>query len=288
VTGDIIVNLHAGNDQLTMNNVYINGSIIVDMKSGNDTVTLGNMDVVSTGTNLDIDLGTDNDVLNGKRIFIAGDQTLLGGDGNDSFTFDGIASPFTLGTSAGGNANWSTGNGDDTVHVIYAFIVGAFAIDLGVGADSLNIFGSAASGNVSFFGGAGIDSLTVDTNFFDAALLLDGGADNDTVFLANGLGTDLGTINTGAGGDTITIRNETQGRLNIDTGSGDDTVDIRSSAVDQFFAALGDDNDELTLFGNRLRIEADLDGGPGSADRLIDLGNDARGDVRQRNFELFG
>jgi hypothetical protein len=237
---------------------------------------------------LDVDLGTGNDVLNGRRIFIAGDQDLLGGDGNDAFTFDGVASPFTLGTSAAGNANWSTGNGDDTVHVIYAFIVGAFAIDLGVGTDSLDIFGSAASGDVSFFGGTGVDSLTVDTNFFDSQLLLDGGADNDTIFLANGLGTDIGTINTGAGDDTVTVQNETQVSATIDTGSGDDTVDVRSSAVDRFFALLGDDDDELTLFGNLLRIEADLDGGAGSADRLIDLGNDVRGTLRTRNFELFG
>jgi hypothetical protein len=287
VAGDIRVNLRAGNDQLTMNNVYVNGSIIIDMESGNDTITLGNADVVSTRGDLDVDLGTENDVLNGKRIFIAGNQILVGGDGNDTMTFDGFASPFTLGTSAAGNANWSTGNGDDTVHVIYAFIVGAFAIDLGVGTDSLDIFGSAASGNVSFFGGTGIDSLTVDTNFFDANLLLDGGADNDSVFLANGLGIDIGTINTGAGDDTVTVRNETEGRANIDTGSGDDTVDVRSSAVDRFFALLGEDDDQLTLFGNLLRLEADLDGGPGSADRLLDLGNDVRGALRTRNFELF-
>ncbi len=288
VTGDIGVNLHGGNDQLTMNNAYVNGSIIIDMESGNDTVTLGDVDVVSTSVDLDVDLGTENDVLNGRRIFIGGNQGIVAGDGDDDLTFDGLASPFTLGTSAAGNANWSTGNGDDTVHVIYAFIGGAFAIDLGEGTDSLDIFGSAASGNVSFFGGTGIDSLTVDTNFFDASLLLDGGADNDTVFLANGLGIDIGTINTGAGADTVTVRNETQGRLNIDTGSGNDTVDVRASAFDRLFASLGEDDDELTLFGNLLRIEADLDGGPGSADRLRDLGNDVRGALRTRNFELFG
>jgi hypothetical protein len=284
---DICVFLLEGNDNLTMNNIYITGSIEVEMDTGFDTVTLGNIDVVSTQGDLSVDLGTNDDVLNGLRIFIAGDQTILAGPGDDTLTFDGIASPFTLGTSAGGNANWNTGNDDDTVHVVYAFIVGAFSIDLGGQDDSLNIFGSAVSGNVSFFGVGGNDSLTVDTNFFDASLLLDGGADNDTIFLANGLGTDIGTINTGAGDDTVTIRNETEGRINIDTGSGTDEVDIRSSAVDRFFALLGDDNDELTAFGNLVRLETDLDGGAGNADRLLDLGNDLRGAVRQRNFEIF-
>ncbi|MEX2140303.1 MAG: cadherin-like domain-containing protein [Pirellulales bacterium] len=287
VVNDIRVNLHAGDDRLTMNNVYIRGSIVIDMESGDDAVILGNADVVSTQRDLDVDLGTDNDELNGRRIFIGRDQILVGGDGNDELTFDGFASPFTLGTSAAGNANWSGGNGNDTVHVIYAFIVGAFTIDLGAGIDAIDIFGSAASGNVSFLGGVGNDNLRVDTNFFDAALLLDTGGDDDTIFVANGLGIDIGTINTGAGADEVTIRNETQGRLNVNTAGGNDVVDIQASAVDQFFADLGDGDDELTVFFNLVRVSADLDGGPGSADRLLQQGNDIRGTLESRNFELF-
>jgi len=287
VVNDIRVNLRAGDDHLTMNNVYIRGSIVIDMESGEDTVILGNVDVVSSQLDLDVDLGSENDVLNGRRIFIGRNQILVGGDGNDEFRFDGVASPFTLGTSAGGNANWIGGNGNDTVHVIYAFIVGAFAIDLGAGTDSLDIFGSAVSGNVTFLGGVGNDNLRVDTNFFDASLLIDGGADNDTIFVANGLGVDVGTIITAGGTDTVTLRNETQGRLTIDTGAGNDTVDVQQSAVDQIFARLGDGDDELTVFFNLVRVSADLDGGAGSADRLLQQGNDIRGALNVSGFELF-
>jgi hypothetical protein len=287
VTDDISVNLHDGNDRLTMNNVFITGSIIIDMESGNDSVMLGDANVVSTQEDLDVDLGTGNDGLDGKRIFIAGDQVLAGGDGNDDLIFDGFASPFTLGTSAGGSATWTGGNGDDSVHVIYAFIVGAWTIDLGAGNDVLDVFGSAASGNVTFVGGAGTDGLTVDTNFFDANHWLDGGADGDAILLANGLGTELATINSGAGPDTITVRNHMAGQLTVDSGAGGDIVEVRSSAFDRFFASLGDGDDELTLFGNLIRVEADLDGGAGG-DRLIDLGNDVRGALRIRFFGLFG
>ncbi len=288
VTGDICVFLHEGNDQLTMNNAYVNGSIIIEMDTGNDAVTLGHADVVSTRADLNVDLGTDNDTINGRRIFIGGNQNLIGGDGNDTMTFDGFASPFTLGTSAAGNANWTTGSGDDTVNVVYAFIGGAWAIDLGAGTDSLNIFGSSASGDVSFLGGAGDDVLTVDTNFFDADLLLDGGAERDTIFLANGLGTDVATIIGGGGPDTVTVRNESDSQLTIDTGAGEDTVEVRSSAFDRFFALLGDDNDQLTMFGSLFRAEMSRDGGPGLADRLRDQGNSIQGSSRTRNFELFG
>jgi uncharacterized protein DUF4394 len=288
VTTDISVFLHAGNDQLTMNNVFINGSIIVEMDTGNDTVTLGHADVVSTKGDLDIDLGTDNDALNGRRIFIGGDQNLLGGDGNDTMTFDGFASPFTLGTSAAGNANWFTGSGNDHVNVVYAFVGGAWGIDLAAGTDSLNIFGSSSSGNMSAVGAAGDDILTIDTNFFDAAIFLDGGAENDTVLLANNLGSELSAINTGAGSDTITVRNQSASLLVIDSGAGNDTVETRSSAFDRFFAIMGDEDDQLTLFGNLFRFEMDLDGGNGIVDRLLNLGNDTRGAARARNFELFG
>ena len=175
------------------------------MESGNDAVTLGNVDVVSTSTELASIWGlkTTPSMANGSHRH---NQIINGGDGDDQLIFEGIASPFTLGTSAGGNATWTGGNGNDTVHVIYAFIVGTFMIDLGAGTDSLNIFGSAVSGNVSFFGGSGADNLTVDTNFFDSDMLIDGGADGDSVFLANGLGTELATVNTGGGSDSVTVR----------------------------------------------------------------------------------
>jgi uncharacterized repeat protein (TIGR01451 family) len=288
VTGDICVFLHEGNDQLTMNNAYVAGSIIIEMDTGNDTVTLGHADVVSTQDDLIVDLGADNDTLNGRRIFIGGDQNLAGGDGNDTMTFDGFASPFTLGTSAAGNANWNTGGGNDTVNVVYAFIGGAWGIDLGAGTDSLNIFGSSASGNMSTVGAAGDDTFTVNTNFFDNGLFLDGGAENDTIFLANGLGTEMAAINSGAGSDTITVLNQTASLLVIDSGAGNDTAEVRSSAFDRFFAIMGDDDDQLTIFGNLFRFEMDLDGGNGLVDRLLNQGNDVRGAARARNFELFG
>jgi hypothetical protein len=75
------------------------------------------------------------------------------------------------------------------------------------------------------------------------------------------------------------------GRLYIDAGPGVDNVDVRSSAFDLFFAFLGDDDDRLTVFANLSRLETDLDGGPASADRLIDLGNNF-GAYRSRGFEV--
>jgi hypothetical protein len=288
VSGGISINLGDGNDSLTLNNVYVAGAIVIQTGADDDTVVLGDNDVVSSAGDLSIDLGAGNDMLDGKRLYIGTNQIIHGGDGDDQLIFDGFLSPqFTLGTSAAGNALWTGGAGNDTVHIIYAFIVGAFSIDLGEGNDGLDIFGSAVSGNVAFFGRAGDDTLTVDTNFFDADLTLEGNGDRDALLLANGLGTETAVLNGGAGPDSITVRNQTAGQLNLDAGAGGDTAEIRASAFDRLFASLGDDNDELTVHGNLVRFAAELEGGLG-ADRLLDFGNGFLAVYEELGFELFG
>ena len=104
----------------------------------------------------------------------------------------------------------------------------------------------------------------------------------------DGLGTEQLSINTGAAADTVTVDNQTAAQLNIDTAAGADIVEVTSSALDRFFVLLGDDNDELTVFGNLVDLETLLDGGTGNADRLINQGNDFRGSFQTRNFELSG
>jgi hypothetical protein len=136
------------------------------------------------------------------------------------------------------------------VSVVYGFIVQSWAILLGDGEDSLNVFGSAASGDVIFSGEADDDTLTVDTNFFDATYVILGLAGNDTVDLRAGLGTEYTAIATGDGNDRVTVRNQTTNRLVIDDGAGDDDVDVQASAFDQFFAQLGRNNDRLTVRAN--------------------------------------
>jgi hypothetical protein len=285
VTGSIAIDLGDGDNTLVMNLVYVAGDIDVRTGAGSDLVVLGDQDVVSSAGDLRIDLGAGNDRLEGIRLYIGGNQIISGGDGDDELIFDGFLNPqFTLGTSAAGNVAWSGGAGNDTVHVIYGFVVGAMVIDLGTGDDAVSIFGSAVSGDVIFLGGAGNDNLNVDTNFFDANMRVEGNSDNDTVFLANGLGTEIALVQTHDGGDAVTIVNHTAVQLHIDAGAGDDGVEIRSSAFDLLFAQLGDGNDILTTHGNLVRFAFDLDGGAGN-DQWIDLGNQFAGVFGFRGLE---
>ena len=289
VTGSIVVSLGAGDDSLVMNNVYVAGALDIQTGDGGDTVILGSDDVVSTGGELRIDLGAGNDALDGKRLYIGTNQIINGGDGDDDLIFDGFLSPqFTLGTSAAGNVAWSGGSGNDSVRVIYAFVVGAWVVDLGDGEDAVSIYGSAASGDVIVLGGNGADAFNIDTNFFDANMRIEGHDGSDSVLLANGLGTEVAMIQTHGLNDNMTVLNQTARELHLDTGAGEDDVKVNSSAIDRFFAALGDANDQLTFQGNRFRSTVDLDGGPGSADRLSELNNTFMNLHRRRAFELFG
>jgi hypothetical protein len=283
---DILIDLQGGHDTLTMNNTYVSGAIDMRMGDGNDTVLLGQQAVVSTGTELRVDLGAGNDTVDGKQLYIGTNQIINGGDGDDSLIFAGFASPqFTLGTSAGGNATWMGGNGNDLVHVRYSFIAGHWSVDSGAGDDSVDVFGSAVSGHVSLLGSAGSDLLRNSTNFFDASVYMDGGEGLDVLELNAGLGAEVTGIYGGAGGDSVRIESQMTGRLYIDAGPGVDNVDVRSSAFDLFFAFMGDDDDRLTVYANLSRLETDLDGGPGSGDQLIDLGNSFSAN-RIRAFEL--
>ncbi|MEX2142000.1 MAG: hypothetical protein WD894_22225 [Pirellulales bacterium] len=286
VTGGIAVNLGDGGNTLVMNLVYVAGIIDIRTGAGADMVVLGDQDVVSSAGDLRIDLGGGSDRLDGKRLYIGASQFINGGDGDDELIFDGFLSPqFTLGTSAAGNVAWSGGAGNDTVHVIYGFVVGAMVIDLGDGGDALTMFGSAISGDVIYLGGAGNDGFNVDTNFFDANMRIEGNVDGDTVFVANGLGTEIALVQTHDGGDFLTVVNHTAVQLHIDAGAGDDVVEFRSSAFDVVFAQMGDGNDMLTARGNLVRILLDIEGGLGESDQFSDLGN-TLGAFQRRCFEL--
>jgi hypothetical protein len=286
VTGGIAVNLGDGANALTMNNVYVAGIIDIRTGGGADLVVLGDADVVSSAGDLRIDLGGGSDRLDGKRLYIGGNQAIGGGDGDDELLFDGFLMPqFTLGTSSAGNVAWSGGAGNDTVHVIYGFVVGAMVIDLGEGGDALTIFGSAVSGDVIYLGGDGNDGFNVDTNFFDANMRIEGNVDGDTVFVANGLGTEIALVQSHDGADFLTIVNHTAVQLHIDAGAENDTVEFRSSAFDLVFAAMGDGNDVLTAHGNLVRILLDIEGGLGESDQFVDQGN-SLGAFQRRCFEL--
>jgi parallel beta-helix repeat protein len=285
VGGDMDIELGAGDDLLTIDNAFVNGTIDIDAGAGSDTVVLGATKIVSTRLDLLVSLGDGDDVLNGKRLYLGRNQSISGGAGNDQITFIGSAiGAFVLGTSSGGATTISGDTGNDSIHLSYSFIVGAWQTGGGAGSDIITLRTSACNGAVSVLGEAGFDQIIVDTNYFVATLLIDGGAEDDRLALSNSLGLIAATIEGAAGADTVLVGNLTARRLTVNTGTEKDGVDIRSSLFDELFANMGDQDDTLQLFGNLVRGTPVFDGGAHS-DAFFNVNNTFRGGYRLAGFE---
>jgi hypothetical protein len=243
--------------------------------------------MVSTRLALVVTLGDGDDVLSGKRLYIGGNQTISGGNGNDQINFVGAASPgpFVLGTSSGGVTNITGDSGNDSIQATYSFIVGQWLLGGGVGNDTISVRTSACNGAVSVTGGDGADSLTVDTDYFISTLLIDGGAHDDRLVLANSLGLVAATLEGGSGREAAFVSNLTAQRLTLNLGAQNDAGDVRSSLFGELVGNLGDHDDSLTLFGNLVRGAAVFDGGAGMGDVFADLGNTFQGGLRRSGFE---
>jgi hypothetical protein len=88
--------------------------------------------------------------------FYAGSVTLLMGDGDNIYDLNNL--PFDV----AGNFTLVAGNGDDNVGAFMASVGGAVSIQLGHGANTLTWAAtSVVGGTFSYAGGAGVDSLTV-------------------------------------------------------------------------------------------------------------------------------
>jgi hypothetical protein len=70
----------------------------------------------------------------------------------------------------------------------------------------------------------------------------------------------------------------------ITSGAQNDAADVRSSLFDDVWAALGEHDDTLTMYGNLIRRSTSVDGGLGT-DAFVDLGNRYMGGIRRLGFE---
>jgi hypothetical protein len=286
VIGNIQLDLGDSDDEVVINNAFVNGHMTIDTGGGNDIVRIGTSSIVSTRFDLNVSFGDGDDQLDGKRLYIGGRQTVSGGAGNDQLSFLGAALPgqFILGTSSGGATTISGDDGNDSIQVSYTFIVGQWQVSGGAANDNINVRTSACNGNVFVSGDAGVDTLVTDTNFLIASLWISGGSEADRLELRNSLGLVAATIDGGVGNDSAAVSNLTSRRLTFVLGANDDSVDVRSSLFDELFANLGDGNDTLTMYGNLTRGITEVDGGTGG-DAFFDLGNGYQGGIRRLALE---
>jgi hypothetical protein len=187
-----------------------------------DVATINrNLSISSIGTTANINLG-----FMGLPATIKGSLSAnLNTSGNDTFSF-------TATSTIGGNANISTGAGNDSI-VLNGPISGSASVNGGEGNDTIT---SATTGTV-----AGNLSLTEGNG--NSSVSLDGSVTGNESFTL------------GSGNDTVTIGNAPNGLLSWNSGNGADSVtfgDSSNAAGETWNVNMrfGTGNDTLTLAGN--------------------------------------
>ena len=210
---------------------------------------------------------------------VTGSLTVNFGGGSDLVVFDGAAPPsfenvtLNMGapqplvlaktTSVKGSATDAikTLPDKDNVMMWNANIRGSLVVNTGADNDwvfiaNATIGDNVGTDNITVNSGAGADTVTlknlpgtingaIDITTYSSL----SEADADTVWLEHVYARDYMTARTGGGADLIHFDNVTSYRdINLDFGTGDDRGEINQVlAVDNFFANLGDGNDNLAI-----------------------------------------
>jgi hypothetical protein len=256
----VAVYLRGGDDSFAVGSPQAVDTVIakwfsIDMGDGNDSVTLGtsgnpangpapNVTSLRTGTRTTIHLGAGNDHLSMAQANIGRSLHITAGDGDDDVIF---ATEFVPA-------------GSTTANLFPVHVFGNARIELGSGADQLDLKNSIVDGNLRI------------TDYVGAA---DIHLDNLTV-------RKLIDVDTGHDADQIAIDQVHAGQLTIDTNGGVDDVDLTRSRFKTVNAKLGGARDTLLLRNVTSTTATFLDG-EADRGRLTLTANVLRGLVR-RNF----
>jgi hypothetical protein len=247
--------------------------------TGGDLVVTGNgqadqVEITQLAPNLYSVEGQNGTLVNGQasgQFFATDDIRVNLGGNNDRLTVgDGVNGGFT--------------------------VLNDLVIDMGAGADVVNVNGVTVRDDVSIRTGDGNDNVTFrgtvgsqpNVDFGQNDLFIDTGLRSDTVSVQNtfvrrnivvNTGTDTfgdvvdilfanvgnnTNVSTGGGADLVRISDAGfNNDLTVITGAGNDWVSLNAVQVDEFFASLGADSDRLDMRNSSGR-RGTVDGGTGN------------------------
>jgi hypothetical protein len=238
----VVVNAGAGNDT-----VLVDGSefgfdtnprigVTVNGGDGNDSITtkLPSSSNTPYDTQVYLDGGGGDDFLNVQN---DGSATLVGGDGNDTFTSNGNEDGL-FESVFGGDGNDIVEADLDTLIVVYDGGAGTNTVDFGGpnatylldGQIDLNQYVNVhnvilGSDNVTVIGTAGDDVITAPDAGI-AGVNVQGGGGDDTVFINDAY---MAIVNdTGPGASHISVQDSTN--VTVIGGNGNDVIDTRTSS----------------------------------------------------------
>jgi hypothetical protein len=296
-------------DQVFIWGAYTRGAMNITTGADHDWVSIG---PVTIGTDLVINSGAGADEVDLKGALICRNldlQTYSSLAENDADVVfidaqvNGLNPSLTRTTTVNGYANIRMGGGNDILDCtdpnytdaqvtwLGFNTLGALTVDMGTGNDSAFLRSFQVGGDSGIYTGAGADTVNMRHASLTGNILIQTyatytEADADSVSLVNFCSAGL-TVLTGYGDDVLTLSNvcADKGSVYIDTSAGNDqvTADL-VTALDNFYANLGDGNDSLTLT-NLWSPTATLLGGDGF-DTLVRWGGRTDVALQQLGWEM--
>ncbi|MDX1961779.1 MAG: hypothetical protein SFX18_01420 [Pirellulales bacterium] len=276
----LYVYLRGGDDELRVNNIALS-VLHVEGGTGSDNVrigapqaaflgALGNINDGSVGVSqtLRVDLGTGGDEL--VRL-----QRVFGGAAWDLDATSALARVQVFDASSGA-VDVRTGGGNDLLLIYNHTAHGVVNINTDGGNDQLQLVNSSLRKDAFLIGGDGDDLFGLDVNNYGGLVQADTGAGNDFLLFSRSVAAKEVRLFTGGGFDTLlvgryytspnTLANggSTAKKITIDTGAQTDTAHVAANAVDDFYAAYGAGDDNVTFDYNLIRHRGTADGGGGS------------------------
>jgi hypothetical protein len=225
-------------------------------------------------------LGDGADIVNLRRINIAGSITISAGRGQDRVNVGGSsADAVTLGQ----DLSILAGSGLDRINVTRASVGRSLRVVTAQGNDEVLIQNSTIGRELTVNLGAGANDLALEDLDVSRGLAVAAGSHVDTIALRNIEIAD-GTVamSTGAGNDIVELNVVNARSLNVRTAHGADQLTLTSVTADAFYASMGKSTDRLEGSGSTF-TQAIMDGGEGT-DTFLGIALSSQ--VRKFRFEV--
>ncbi len=205
VTGDIVANMHGGNDRVVVTGMDLPGSLMVNAQQATDTVVVANTNLIAGSLDIDTADGVGRVVITNVLV---GDATNLGG-GTDEDAFVVVDSTFhgdvtvslsdgknsfkSIGTDYLGSLSTTGGNSNDYLLLVgsrgqHAIVTGTSDLNTGDSNDTVIVVGMTFLSSSTVKLGDGNDRLMVVESTYSTGGLFDGEGDSDLIVSVSNTG----------------------------------------------------------------------------------------------------
>jgi FKBP-type peptidyl-prolyl cis-trans isomerase FkpA len=240
---NVAMQMGAGNDSVTVENLPINGYVDLDLGVGGDTANLRNLNVRA----LNVNGRAGNDVIQFHHVFSRDYIMIQTHEGDDTLSITSMA------TNRG--VLIDTGEGADLIAISHLGARANLVVNTGGGNDRVFLTGQFFANNSQFNLGSGDDTFAVlpqissKTANFGKQLRVQAGDGNDTVFL--GSSTVAGksvSLDGGSGNDSLGVPGANLRRPQFISFENQSLGNV-NAALNSFYESLQNSNIDTTPYG---------------------------------------